>query len=115
MKKGGTDDSSKKSLGKKIEDLILIKENGIEQLNKSKDYKLFSSNKGLIVIVPDIINLPSAIERIKEFEEPIILYIFSFSDEDFSEEIDEISNLSKVNTYPEPYMLSHNNALRKVK
>ena len=115
LKKGGTDDSSKKSLGKKIEDLILIKENGIEQLNKSKEYKLFSSNKGLIVIVPDIINLPSAIERIKEFEEPIIFYIFSFSDEDFSEEIDEISNLSKVNTYPEPYMLSHNNALRKVK
>ena len=57
---------------------ILIKENGIEQLNKSKDYKLFSSNTGLIVIVPDVINLPSAIERIKELEEPIIFYIFLF-------------------------------------
>jgi len=92
-------DKNKKALVDKSTDMICLKESCFEMVEDKKEYKIFKSEAKHTAILFDLLKFDSFKDKLKALDGPISVYIFSLSNDDYS---DEFSDIKDVTVSPIP-------------
>lgn len=94
-------DRNKKKLTKQSVEMLCLRENTFDLVCETDDIKIFQNREKCTGILFDQLRISEFKEKIKDFNKPISVYIFSLSDDDFAEEFFDMQDRVKVCSIPE--------------
>ena len=97
---GKSTDRNKEKLTKQSVEMLCLKENTFESVLESDKIKIFKNNDHYIGILFDQKEIQNFKKKIKDFELPFSVYVFSLGDDDFAEEFSDIKDKVKVCSIP---------------
>lgn len=105
-------DSDKVELAHNAGELLAIAENTLELIKKNKYYQLFEDgNKEKYTAVyfrEELDKFEEFVEMVKKLGKKTTVYVFSWSDEEFDDDFDDIKNI-RVKTIPQPILEIYKN------
>jgi adenine-specific DNA-methyltransferase len=93
-------DRNKEKLTKQSVEMLCLRENTFELVSETDIIKIFKSNEKYTGILFDEQKISEFKERIKDFDKPVSVYIFSLGDDDFAEEFEDMQHKVKVCSIP---------------
>jgi len=93
-------DRNKEKLTKQSVEMLCLKENTFESVLDSDNIKLFKNKDHYTGILFDEKEIPNFKKKIKDFDLPVSVYVFSLGDDDFAEEFSDIKDRVKVCSIP---------------
>jgi len=94
-------DENKEKLTKQSVEMLCLRENTFEYVLDDGPIIIFKNKEKYTAILFDQMEIPKLKETIKVYNKPIHIYIFSLSDDDFSEEFSDIKEKTTVKSIPE--------------
>lgn len=116
VEKGKTNDSTRKKLFDKIEDMIRVRENVFEKISENENYIFFKNKEKFVAIIKDPFNLGSTwyeLEKADEENLPVKLYVFSYSSYSFEDEIPETDLPYEICAVPNNVMEVYHKTIEK--
>jgi len=92
IKKTNTD-QDKIKLSKRLDEMIMMKENTYNVVLEEKNYKIFNLEDKYTIIIYNVAVFDKVKEKLKKINGKIKIYIFSLSNENFNEEFEEFPNI----------------------
>ena len=93
-------DRNKEILTKQSEEMLCLKENTFEPVIDSDNIKIFKNNDHYTGILFNEAEIPNFKKKIKGYDLPVRVYVFSLGDDDFAEEFSDIKYKVKVCSIP---------------
>jgi len=93
-------DRNKEKLTKQSVEMLCLKENTFELVFDSDNIKIFKNNDHYTGILFDEEEISNFKKKIKDFDLPFSVYVFSLGDDDFAEEFSDIKDKVKVCSIP---------------
>lgn len=94
-------DRNKKTISKKIDDIICIKENTFEKVFVSSEYKIFKNQYYNTVVIYNPDAIPKIVNKINLNEEKYKIYIFSLNEDTYEDEFSEVIDKVELFCIPE--------------
>lgn len=94
-------DKNKEKLTKMSVEMLCLRENTFDLVSKTTIFQIFQNREKCTGILFDQLRISEFKEKIKDFNKPISVYIFSLSDDDFAEEFFDMQDRVKVCSIPE--------------
>ena len=105
-------DSDKVELAHNAGDLLAIAENTLERIKQNKYYQLFEDANGgrytAIYFREELDKFEDFLEMIEKLKKKTTVYIFSWGDEEFSEDFNHIKDI-RIKTIPQPILEIYKN------
>jgi len=93
-------DQNKENLTKRSVEMLCLRESTFELVSENDIIKIYKNSIKYTGILFDQQKIPEFKEQIKDFDKPVSVYIFSFGDDDFAEEFDDMQDKVKVCSIP---------------
>jgi len=93
-------DRNKTKLTKQSVEMLCLKENTFEPVNETDSIKIFRNIEKYTAILFDELKIAEFKKQIKNFKNPINVYIFSLGDDDFAEDFEDMRDKVKVCSIP---------------
>ena len=94
-------DKNKELLTKESIEMLCLRENAFEFVSETQGYKIYKNDKKYLGIILNQSSIDDFKKEAKKFSKPINVYVFSLTDEDFSEEFTDLKKKVKVCSIPE--------------
>lgn len=94
-------DKNRELLTKEAEAMLCLRENAYELVLEKAEYKIYKNNKKYLGIVWDQMAIDNFKNEVSKYDKNISVYVFSLSDEDFSNEFADMKKKIKVCSIPE--------------
>jgi adenine-specific DNA-methyltransferase len=94
-------DKNKELLTKEATEMLCLRENAFEFVIEQEGYKIYKNDKKYLGIILDQSLIEDFKKEAKKFDKQINVYVFSLTDEDFSEEFTDLKKKVKVCSIPE--------------
>lgn len=94
-------DKNKGLLTKEATEMLCLRENAFEFDIEKEGYKIYKNDKKYLGIILDQSAIEEFKKEAKKYDKPINVYVFSLTDEDFSEEFSDLKKKVKVCSIPE--------------
>ncbi len=111
QKKDATDSSKFKLFNNSIE-IIKIKEETFNLLKSNKNYSIYKGLKKFTAILFDEEYIDDLKIELAKLKEEVSVYIFSLGNVTFDDEFENINNISKIISYPEPIINEYEHLLK---
>ena len=111
QKKDATD-SSKFRLFKNSIEIIKIREETFGLLKSNKNYSIYKGLKKFTAILFDEEHVDDLKIELNKLKEKVSVYIFSLGNVTFDDEFEDVNNISKIISYPEPIINEYEHLLR---
>ncbi|KKP32348.1 MAG: hypothetical protein UR22_C0013G0020 [Parcubacteria group bacterium GW2011_GWC2_32_10] len=96
-----SNDRNKIKLTKEVTEMLCIKEETFEMVKGDEDFKIFKNTKYYTGIIFDQSAIEDFKKAIKDIKGSISVYVFSLTDEDFSEDFEDVKQKIKISPIPE--------------
>lgn len=94
-------DANKEKMVKKSTEMLCLKEDCFEEVEKGKDFKIFTNHDGkLFGIVYDDSGISEIKKEIKKINKKFIVYVFSLDDSAREDEFEEVKELVELRPIP---------------
>lgn len=93
-------DRNKENLTRKSTEMICLKEDTYEVVSESNNTKIFKNDLQFTAILFDEDGISDLKKIIVNYELPIVVYIFSLADDDFSDHFSDLKNKIEVKSIP---------------
>ncbi len=93
-------DRNKEKLTKQSVEMLCLKENTFDYVLDSENIKIFKNNDHFTGILFDEKEISNFKKKIKDFDLPVSVYVFSLGDDDFAEEFSDIKDKVKICSIP---------------
>ena len=113
FQKKDTTDSSKFKLFKNSIEVIKIREETFNLLKSNKNYSIYKGLKKFTAILFDEEYIDDLKIELAKLKEEVSVYIFSLGNVTFDDEFEDLNNVSKITSYPEPIISEHEHLLNK--
>jgi len=94
-------DKNKEILTKEATEMLCLRENAFEFVIEKEGYKVYKNDKKYLGIILDQSVIEEFKKEAKKYDKPINVYVFSLTDEDFSEEFLDLKKKVKLCSIPE--------------
>ena len=94
-------DKNKEKLTREATEMLCLRENAFEFVSEKNGYKIYKNDKKYVGIIMEQEEIENFKKEVNKYNKPISVYIFSLSEEDFSDEFADMKNKIKVCSIPE--------------
>ncbi len=107
IEKGSTGDATRAKLFEKSDEMIQVRENAFEFVDKNDNYTFYKNNEKFVAIIKDPFNFGPIWYELEEKNTeklPVILYVFSYSNYTFEDEIPDTDLKYEICAIPNSIM-----------
>lgn len=94
-------DKNKEKLTTEATEMLCLRENAFEFVSEKYGYKIYNNDKKYVGIIMDQEEIENFKKEVSKYNKPVSVYIFSLTDEDFSDEFSDMKKKVKVCSIPE--------------
>ena len=94
-------DENKEVLAQKMKDMLCVKEEAYEEVISKGDYVIFRNSEKYFGIIFDLMSIDDFKQDVEDIERNISVYVFSFDDDVYEEEFEDLTNVVSVSPIPD--------------
>lgn len=94
-------DANKALLTKKAVDMLCIKEEAFEVISDSENLKIFGNHEKFLAVLLNTEDIEELKKKIEKLDKPVIVYIFSLSNDLYEEQFEEFGEQVTLSPIPE--------------
>ncbi len=94
-------DKNKELLTKEATEMLCLRENAFEFVSEKNGYKIYKNDKKYVGIIMEQEEIENFKNEVSKYNKHISVYVFSLTDEDFSDEFSDMKKKVKVCSIPE--------------
>ncbi len=94
-------DKNKELLTKEATEMLCLREHAFEFVSEKNGYKIYKNDKKYVGIIMDQEEIENFKKEVSKYSKPVSVYVFSLTDEDFSDEFSDMKKKVKVCSIPE--------------
>jgi len=94
-------DKNKEFLTKEATEMLCLRENSFEFVCEKNGYKIYKNDKKYVGIIMEQEEIENFKKEVSKYNKPVNVYVFSLTDEDFSDEFSDMKKKVKVCSIPE--------------
>lgn len=86
---------------KEATEMLCLREHAFEFVSEKNGYKIYKNDKKYVGIIMDQEEIENFKKEVSKYSKPVSVYVFSLTDEDFSDEFSDMKKKVKVCSIPE--------------
>jgi len=94
-------DKNKEKLTKEATEMLCLREHAFDLVGEKNGYKIYKNDKKYVGIIMEQEEIENFKKEVSKYNKPVSVYIFSLTDEDFSDEFSDMKKKVKVCSIPE--------------